>query len=240
MADAVSREGGVLVAGIFPPGNVAFPEEALDGLAVHIEQRTHHAFPGDGKDSREPGGPAAAQEPEQNCLRLVRARVAERDAIHQAGLQPLAKELPPDPPGQLFEVLAALRLAEDRRRFSGRLLRGPTGRPFLGRSEHRRAIPAPSGSGPDAAPGGAEPSGAPVRAGRAAGRRNPRHRTPPRQRCRRARTCYNERWFRRLVRAQLTRFLIVSLDSDALPIPAALSKETVTACGTTLESPGSA
>jgi hypothetical protein len=108
MADAVSREGGVPVAGIFPPRNVALLEEALDGLAMHVEQRTYNAFPRDGKDAREPGSPAAAQDPEQNCLRLVRARVAESDAIHQTGLQPPAEELPPDSPGQLFEVLAAL------------------------------------------------------------------------------------------------------------------------------------
>jgi hypothetical protein len=107
MADAVPREGGVPVAGIFPPGNVAFPEEALDGLAVHIEQRTYNAFSGDGKDAREPGGPTAAQDAKQNCLRLVRTRVAERDTIHYTGLQPPAEELPPDSPGQLFEVLPA-------------------------------------------------------------------------------------------------------------------------------------
>jgi hypothetical protein len=34
--------------------------------------------------------------------------VAERDAIHQAGLQPPAEKLLPNPSGQLFEVLAAL------------------------------------------------------------------------------------------------------------------------------------
>jgi hypothetical protein len=64
MADAVPREGGVPVAGILPPGDVAFLEKALDGLAVHIEQRTYNAFLGDGKDAREPGGPATAQDPE--------------------------------------------------------------------------------------------------------------------------------------------------------------------------------
>jgi hypothetical protein len=33
--------------------------------------------------------------------------MAERDAIHQTGFQQPMEELPPDPPGQLFEILAA-------------------------------------------------------------------------------------------------------------------------------------
>jgi len=107
VTDPVSREVEVLIGGVFAPMDASFTKEGPDLFAIDVEQGPHEPLGGDGKDARDAGDAGSAEQAEEHCFGLVRARVAEGDAVDQPLAEKPKQEFAPGTARRLLEVIAA-------------------------------------------------------------------------------------------------------------------------------------
>jgi len=108
VAEAIAGKSQIAIGGVLPPFQAARSEKCLNLRPRHSDQRPDEPIFGHRMYSREAGQPRSAQNAEQDGLRLIVARMPQRDSIRRAIFDQRLEKLQPRPARLLFQISGRL------------------------------------------------------------------------------------------------------------------------------------